>query len=428
MKNRKAASDERLRASPTFALAFSLNGRPYVAQETEPYIQYWLTERYRILLSMFSARAGATTAQAIDAYFRLTRAKRSAAERKRCEKAIDDMRSCGVLMATHDDVSRYDARMARAYLEHRPFPPELAQHIVELAPITAPTRVLDLAGGPGDLAAKLAHASSDVTLMELSRGFIGTARSHAKRRNVNLTAMHESANRLMHAADEYDVVTVSQALHWLDDVQVCRGLCRVLRDGGSFFVVVSAMDLDDAHPLATVFGAKSVLGHKDPRPFAQQIESLMKRLTLLFEALDAPDVQRIDVTQQWAGANRRIVPAGVSLYRQARPFDLGYARAFLTDRHIAPTGRTPAQFWSELEKRCENAAPDELVGAFDWAVLHFRRGGERAALPAFETLPVSDVGWHGPATKAGRRSDPSTAQTRMTPHLSFSLTAAPQLS
>ncbi len=56
----KSASALRLRASPSFVLAFTLDGRPYVAKETEPYIQYWLTERYRILLSMFSSRRGAT--------------------------------------------------------------------------------------------------------------------------------------------------------------------------------------------------------------------------------------------------------------------------------------------------------------------------------------------------------------------------------
>ena len=44
-----ALEAERLRASPNFVLAFSQDGKPYVAQETEPYLQYWLTQRYRIL-------------------------------------------------------------------------------------------------------------------------------------------------------------------------------------------------------------------------------------------------------------------------------------------------------------------------------------------------------------------------------------------
>ena len=40
-----ARPTERLRASPSFVQALTLDGRPYVAKETEPYIQYWLSER-----------------------------------------------------------------------------------------------------------------------------------------------------------------------------------------------------------------------------------------------------------------------------------------------------------------------------------------------------------------------------------------------
>ncbi len=61
------------------------------------------------------------------------------------------------------------------------------------------------------------------------------------------------------------MVAISQALHWMDDVQVCRGLCRILRPGGSFFVVQGAFAVDEAHPLACLFGAKSVLGHHSHR-------------------------------------------------------------------------------------------------------------------------------------------------------------------
>ena len=67
----KARPGERLRVSPAFALAFSQDGRPYVAKEVEPYVQYWLSERYRILHSLFAVKGGATAADAIDGYFRL---------------------------------------------------------------------------------------------------------------------------------------------------------------------------------------------------------------------------------------------------------------------------------------------------------------------------------------------------------------------
>ncbi|MDB5881345.1 MAG: hypothetical protein JWP43_1223 [Ramlibacter sp.] len=388
---------ERLRVSPAFSLAFSQDGKPYVEKEVEPYVQYWLNERYRILHSLFAARGGATANEAIDLYFRVTRAAKSEAEKKRLAKAIADMRSAQVLLGSGDDVSRYDAKMARDYLMHRPFPRQLTEFLVRTAPVRESSRVLDLAGGPGDLAIQLAQVSKDVTLMELSRGFVNAAKARAKGLGVSLTAMHESANRFMFMDDEYDVVTVSQALHWLDDVMICRGLTRALRPDGSFFVVHASMELPDSHPLAMVFGDRSILGHKDPHPFRTQVGALMRRLTLLLDALDAPDVHRHDPTQRWRTAGgppvARITPAGVSLFRQSRPFDMGYARGFLTSRHIESAGHDPANVWRELELRCAAATPDQMIGAFDWAVLHFRRGGERYELAALEAAPVTALEW-----------------------------------
>ncbi len=197
--------------------------------------------------------------------------------------------------------------------------------------------------------------------------------------------------------EEYDVVTVAQALHWLDDVLVCRGICRVLRPGGSFFVIHSAFDVDDRHPLSFVLGSKSVLGHKVREPFWSQVQPLLRRLTLLFDALDAPDVHRIDLAQQWdatgGGASPRIVPAGVSFFRQRRPMGLGFARAFLTPQHIEVTGQAPSVFWKDVEARCAAATPEQLIGTYEWAVLHFRRGGARAELLPLESCAVTEIGF-----------------------------------
>src|SRR5476649_406347 len=133
----KPSSSERLRASPSFVQAFTMDGRHYIAKETEPYIQYWLTERYRILLAMFSSHRGTTVAKALEGYLRFTRAARSPAERKRLIKAIEDMRSAGVLIGARDDVSRYSAAIVKAYVTHRPFPRELSDLIIRSAPVTA---------------------------------------------------------------------------------------------------------------------------------------------------------------------------------------------------------------------------------------------------------------------------------------------------
>jgi 2-polyprenyl-3-methyl-5-hydroxy-6-metoxy-1,4-benzoquinol methylase len=394
------AHTERLRASPSFALAFAMDGRPYIAKDVEPYIQYWLSEHYRILLSMFSARRGATVDEAIDGYCRLTRTARNAVEHRRALRAIMDMRSSGVLIGTRDDTSRYTKDIVDAYVAHRPFPRELSDLIIRTAPVTAESRVLDLAGGPGDLSLALAKASNHVSLMELSKGFANVAAKRAKQRSLHLTTLHDSCNRLMFRDDEYDVVTISQALHWMDDVLVCRGLCRVLRPGGSFFVIYGAFEVDAQHPLNYLLGDQSILGHNVRRPLHARIQPLLNRLTLLFDALDAPNVQRIDLAQQGnaaAGAAAQIVPAGVSLYRQRRPMGVGFARAFLTPQHIAATGQTPPAFWKDLESRCANATAKQTIGTYDWAVIHFRRGGPRADFASLESCEVMDIAYEAPS-------------------------------
>lgn len=391
---------ERLRAAPSFALTFAMDGRPYIAKDVEPYIQYWLSERYRILLSLFSARRGATVEEAIDGYARLTRTARSKPERNRLLHAIEDMRSSGVLIGARDDTSRYSKEIVEAYVAHRPFPRELSELIVRSAPVTAESRVLDLAGGPGDLSLALARASKHVSLMELSKGFVSAAARRAKQRGLPLTTIHDSCNRLMFRDDTYDVVTISQALHWMDDVLVCRGLCRVLQPGGSFFVIYGAFEVDQQHPLNYLLGDQSILGHNVRQPLHARVQPLLNRLTLLFDALDAPNVQRVDLAQQGRAASgpaARIVPAGVALFRQRRPLGAGFARGFLTPQHIASTGQTPTAFWQDLEARCAIATPEQMIGTYDWAVLHFRRGGARAELGSLVSCEVVDISYEEPS-------------------------------
>lgn len=163
---------ERLRASPNFALAFAMDGRPYVSREVEPYTQFWLSERDRVLLSLFSARHGQTVEGAIAGYLRLVAPADAQKERPRLLKSIAEMIDAGVLARPGDDTSRYDAAMAADYLAHRPFPPELTEAIVRDAAFGLQSRALDLAGGPGSLALALAETSDHVTLMDLWKSVV----------------------------------------------------------------------------------------------------------------------------------------------------------------------------------------------------------------------------------------------------------------
>jgi SAM-dependent methyltransferase len=374
-----------LRASPGFVQALTMDGRPYVMQDVEPYAQFWLGERERLLLALFSRKGGAREDDVTQRYLRLLGGSAAgvAAERRRVAKAVADMLAAGVLMRADDDTSRYSQHIVRDYVAHRPFPQPVADALVRAAGIVPATRVLDLAGGPGDLALALARHSHHVSLMDLSRGFLAAARQRARAQGLVLQTLHDSCNRLPQRDDVFDVVTVSQALHWLDDVAVCRGVCRLLPSGGSFFVIHSAIDVADDHPLAYLLGHDSILGAKAREPFASEVQALQRRLALLFDALDAPDVVRVDAMQRHSTrgpALRRIGFAGVQLFDQPRPFDAGYLRGFLTPQHIAVTGQDETQFWAELDRRCQaSSAAQAMQGTHHWALLHFQRGGTAAA-------------------------------------------------
>jgi SAM-dependent methyltransferase len=230
--------------------------------------------------------------------------------------------------------------------------------------------------------------------MELSKGFLLAASKRAKKLGVKFTTLHESCNRLVYRDDDYDVITVAQALHWLDDVLVCRGVCRLLQPNGSFFVIHSGIDLDESHPLAYVLGHDSILGKKQRQNFAAEVQPIFRRLTLLFDALDMPEVQRIDPAQRWTeGSDQKITPAGASFFHQRRPFDAGYARGFLTHQHIEATGQTPAEFWNDLEACCASATPEQLLGSHHWAVMQFKRGGVRVGPDSLASCIVKDIGF-----------------------------------
>ncbi len=353
-----------------------MNGRAYVAKEVEPYSQFWLSARERLLFAMFARRGGMERTAAIDAAMRVAAPCDHDYEERALARAVAGMCEVGVLLREGDDTSRYQAKMAADYLRHRPFPRAIAEHIISRAPVSQASHVLDLAGGPGSLALELARATDNVAMIELSKGFVAAARKAAKARGVKLDVIHDSANRLVYRDGAFNVITVSQALHWLDDVQVVKGVCRLLREGGSFFVIHGALTLGDDHPLSYVLGDKTPLGDKRRIAFEHEVVPLLQRVALLFDALDAPDVARHDPTHARGGSGR-IVPVATTLFRQRRPISEGFARAFLAPDHIAATGQKQTAFWADLSQRCAAATPEASLGTQEWAVLQFKRGAVR---------------------------------------------------
>ncbi len=385
---------EKLRASPNFALSQSADGRSFVIGEVEPYPQYWLCARERMLFALFGHKQGMVIDAAIAALMRLSAPADTAGEQRRIVKAIAGMREAGVLIEPQAELSRYGRDMAQDYLKHRPFPPEIAQRIAELGKAGAASRMLDLAAGPGSLALELARHSPHVSMMELSRGFVAAAKAEARSRGVALATINESCNRLVQMDESFDLITISQAIHWLDDVLLVKGVCRNLARGGSFFVIHGALTLSASHPMSYILGDNTPLGNKQAGPFAENSRSLFRRVALLFEALDAPDVARHDPGHARRGAEP-IAASGIELFQQRRPIAQGFARAFLSDAHIAALGMERAAFWQDLDRRCQCASADQLIGTMDWALLHFQRGGAAMDRSVWQSGAVQTIGYQG---------------------------------
>ncbi len=381
---------DRLRASPNFALSQSADGRSFVIGEVEPYPQYWLSDRERLLFALFGADGGMDVDAALEAMLRIE----PAGSREEIAEAIADMREAEVLIAPEAELSRYGREMARDYLDHRPFPPAIAARIADLGGIGPETRVLDLAAGPGSLALELAKRTPHVTMMELSRGFVEAAQEEATCRGLQLETIHESCNRLAQVDGSFDVMTISQAIHWLDDVMLVKGVCRNLAEGGSFFVVHGSLTVLPQHPLSYILGDKTPLGDKKAGTFSDAVRPLYKRISLLFDALDAPDVDRHDPlhARQRGG---QITGTRIDLFRQQRPIDENFARAFLSDSHISALGQDREGFWLDLRRRCNAACADDLFGWQEFALLHFQRGAERLDAADWVPLKAEQIGYPG---------------------------------
>eukprot|EP00897_Mesotaenium_endlicherianum_P004654 jgi/Mesen1/4216/ME000219S03347 len=125
------------------------------------------------------------------------------------------------------------SRQAAKYEKYRPtYPAALFDFIASLTPHHG--RVWDAATGNGQAAVELAARFESVVATDVSEGQI----AHAKQRDnivyaVTSPAMtEEEMDRIIGPPGSVDVVTVAQALHWLDVDKFYASVRRVLRKPG----------------------------------------------------------------------------------------------------------------------------------------------------------------------------------------------------
>lgn len=135
---------------------------------------------------------------------------------------------------------------AAAYDEFRPAPPAvLAELLTALARVTRPALVVDLGCGTGLSTRYWADKADRVIGIEPTESMHAQATAVTAQSNVSYREGFSHDNGLPDACA--DIVTCSQALHWMDPLPTFQEVRRILRPGGVF----AAYDYD--WPPATGF-------------------------------------------------------------------------------------------------------------------------------------------------------------------------------
>lgn len=140
-----------------------------------------------------------------------------------------------------DDPARWVFnRMADVYDARPPYPAALVDALAALAGPPG-SRVADLGAGIGHVALPLAARGYDVTAVEPAGEMLDRLRAQAAAQGLAIEATHATAEALPTPARPFDLVVVSDALHFMDAQLLGETLARVLRHQGALAVVTCAL-------------------------------------------------------------------------------------------------------------------------------------------------------------------------------------------
>ena len=157
---------------------------------------------------------------------------------------------CAVRYAKPNYPEDVFAGTATYYAEYRlPYPDALNIDLLKRAGTSGEGKLLDLACGPGRVALPLASAFDDVWAIDLEPEMIGVGRSEAKKRGIsNIKWFVGKAEELEAEPESFDLITISEAFHRLDQKVIAGQTLRWLRPGGCL----------------AILGWNSVIGGDDP--------------------------------------------------------------------------------------------------------------------------------------------------------------------
>ena len=97
--------------------------------------------------------------------------------------------------------------------------------------------ILDMAGGTGDIAFRMARRGAAVTVSDINADMLGVGEERARDRGIaGLTWRQENAEQLSFATSSFDAYTIAFGIRNVTDIPAAlREAHRVLKRGGRFF-------------------------------------------------------------------------------------------------------------------------------------------------------------------------------------------------
>jgi SAM-dependent methyltransferase len=131
------------------------------------------------------------------------------------------------------DDSLYAGSAAFYAVGRLPYPQRLAEELQQRVPLDGRGRLLDLGCGPGSLTLLLAPLFGRAVGVDADSDMLRVARTRADQLKIeNVEWLHCRAEDLDADFDSFDLVTLAQSFHWMDQPVVAATILRVLTPGG----------------------------------------------------------------------------------------------------------------------------------------------------------------------------------------------------
>ncbi len=143
---------------------------------------------------------------------------------------------------------------ASYYARYRvPYPRVLLQDLVQRAGVTGQGRLLDLACGPGRVTFALAESFQEIWAIDLEPEMVAVGKEEAAERGINhIQWMVGKAEEMVAPPAWFDLVTIGEAFHRLDQPLVAAQTLRWLKPGCSLAVMGNCSRADDWEPWQSI--------------------------------------------------------------------------------------------------------------------------------------------------------------------------------